>query len=369
MSGPGGTESHLYELSRRIGSAGLHAIVCNLAGDQSELHRVAGAGVETWPRDVPRLYTPGGRRQAQAIIAAAASRNIQAVQTFHFKSDWLGVWAARALHCPLISSRRDLGFAQTPMRRLAYRRINPFVDTFIAPSRAVRDAVAQREGVPAEKIEVIYNGLDLARFSQLPERADARRWLELPSTGPVIGMVGNLKAIKDHPTLLRAMAVVVAEQPDAHLVLIGEGPEEAALRALTTELGLDNYVTFTGQRQDIPRVLAALDVFVLSTHSEGMSNAIIEAMAAGLPVVASDVGGNAECVVDGQTGFIVPHADVNALAARLLDVLHDPRRAAAFGAAGRARAEELFDIEAMVRRTADLYRALSAAKGPAHVAR
>jgi len=363
---PGGTETHLFELARRLEATGYHPIVCNLAGDQPQLRRVAEAGVETWDRTIVRLYMPSGRAEVRSVIQAASGRNVQAVQTFHFKADWMGVGVARALGCPLVSSRRDLGFAQTPLRRLAYRFINPSVDRFIAPSRAVRDAVARREGVSPGRIEVIYNGLDLQRFSTPADRAAARAWLGVPAEGPVIGMVGNLRPIKDHPTLLRAMARLAAPFPEAQLVFVGEGSEEERLRALARELGIGPRVTFAGPRSDIPRVLAAMDVFVLSSHSEGMSNAIIEAMAAGLPVVATDVGGNAECVANGETGFIVPPGDDAAMADRLGALVGDPALSATQGAAGRARAEALFDVEAMVRRTADLYRALREGKGAAH---
>jgi glycosyltransferase involved in cell wall biosynthesis len=139
---------------------------------------------------------------------------------------------------------------------------------------------------------------------------------------------------------------------------LGEGPEEEGLRALAGQLGLAAHVTLAGVCRDVPRALAALDIFALSSRSEGMSNAILEAMAAGLPVVATDVGGNPECVVDGATGFIVPSGDDESMAERLGLLVGRPEDAVAMGAAGRARAEALFDVEAMVRRTMELYDAL-----------
>lgn len=360
MLAPGGTETHLFDLATRLEGHGFHPIVCNLGGDEPELRRLAKAGIETWPRALKRLYAPSGRAEARRIVEQAAGRDVHIVQTFHFKADWLGVGVSRALGCPLISSRRDLGFSQTALRRFAYRFINPAVSRFIAPSRAVRDVVARREGVAPDRVEVIPNGRDLRLFDQSQNSAEARAWLGLPPEVPVIGMVGNLLPVKDHPTLLQAFSRILPSFEHAHLLLVGQGPEEERLKAMARELNIGHRVVFAGKRTDIPRVLAAMDVFVLSSHTEGMSNAIIEAMAAGLPVVASDVGGNAESVADGETGFIVPPRSPARMADRLSDLLRDRGLLLSMGSAGRQRAERLYDVDGMVRRTADLYRALRA---------
>ena len=179
-------------------------------------------------------------------------------------------------------------------------------------------------------------------------------------------MVGNLRPIKDHTTLVQAFARLADRFPDTHLLLVGKGTEEERLRNLAAELGVGPRVVFPGARMDVPRVLAAMDLFVLSSHSEGMSNAIIEAMAAGLPVVASDVGGNAECVKDGETGFIVPPRSPEMMAARLSELLADGGLLERTGQAGRMRAESLFDVRSMVKQTADLYRSLHAETKAAH---
>ena len=359
---PGGTETHLQELAKRLGSEGYTPIVCNLAGDQPILKVIAESGVETWPVTIQRLYTPAGRAIVRDVVTRSYGRHVAAVHTFHFKSDWMGVGVARALECPLVSSRRDLGFAQTPLRRLALRFIDPHVDAFIAPSVAVQTAVHEREGVAKARISIIYNGLDPSRFSVPVDRGEVRRNLGIPNDAIAITMVGNLRPIKDHATLIKAMAQVHAAHSSAYLVLVGEGAEQERLSALAESFGIRDRVIFAGARKDVPGILAAMDVFVLSSHSEGMSNAIIEAMASGLPVVATDVGGNAECVVDGQTGYIVPHEDVDALANRLCKLLGDPVAAKAMGAAGRARVAEVFDVQTMVGHTADLYRSLTAAR-------
>lgn len=355
----GGTEIHLFELARRLEAYGYHPIVCNLGGDEPVLAQLAEAGVETWPRQLMKLYLPEGRAVARQVARDAASRNVAVVHTFHFKSDWMGPGVARALRCPLVSSRRDLGFHRNALRQAVYLFVKRRVDAFIAPSEAVRDVMIRQDRLKPDRVHVIYNGLDRARFEVEYNRAEARETLALPAEGPIIGMVSGFRPIKDHPTLLNAMCRVAEAHPNAHLALVGEGTEEQTLRTMTRDLGLSDRVTFTGPSNDVPRALAAMDIFVLSSHSEGMSNAIIEAMAAGLPVVASDVGGNAECVVDGATGYIVPHDDVGTLADRLNHLLSEPVTAKALGEAGRQRVADLFDVEAMVRRTADMYDALT----------
>jgi glycosyltransferase involved in cell wall biosynthesis len=359
----GGTETHLFELSRRLGREGYRAIVCNMDGDTPMLRQVGAAGVEVWPEFVGRLYGRPGRDFVHRVIARAARNNVRAVHTFHFKSDWTGAIVARALNCPFISSRRDMGYQQNAPRRAVYRWINRRVNAFVVPSDAVRRSVLRQGGVSAAKVHLIYNGLDLGRFAAPVDRRAARTWLGVPPDAALIGKVGSLRAIKDHATLLRALARLVPALPNVHLLLLGVGPEEGPLRGLASELGVADRVTFAGECHDIPRALAAMDVFALSSRSEGMSNAILEAMAAGLPVVATDVGGNPECVVHGETGFIVPPGHDEAMAQSLLEVLATPGMAAAMGEAGRARAADLFDVDGMVRRTVELYAALGCRAG------
>ncbi|MDM7972281.1 MAG: glycosyltransferase, partial [candidate division Zixibacteria bacterium] len=213
----GGTEIHLLELATRLEKNGFKPIVCNLGGDEPVLRDMAAAGVETWPRLMHRIYAPAGRKTIRQVIAEAGGWNIAAVQTFHFKSDWMGASVTRALGAPLISSRRDLGFSQTALRKLVYALVNRRVDAFIAPSDAVKRAVCEREGVPPERVQVIYNGLDLTRFDTVHNRLEAREWLGVPPDNPLAGMVTRFRPNKDHPTLLKAWRQVVDPLPDPQL--------------------------------------------------------------------------------------------------------------------------------------------------------
>lgn len=213
--------------------------------------------------------------------------------------------------------------------------------------------------VDARGTHVILNGVDVdacARDRACRERV--RRSLGLGAGAPVAGIVARLTPAKDHVNLFDAFARVRASLPDARLVVVGDGELREELHRAVRERGLEDAVIFTGRRDDVADVLSAFDVFVLSSSTEGLALTLIEAMAAGLPVVATRVGGNAEVVVDGETGRIVPPRDAAALATALEALLSDARGAGAMGAQGLARAREKFGIAAMTEQYRSLYDAL-----------
>ncbi|HEV2591706.1 MAG TPA: glycosyltransferase family 4 protein [Gaiellaceae bacterium] len=197
----------------------------------------------------------------------------------------------------------------------------------------------------AEKTVVIRNAIDVQAAPHARPHESAR-----------IVFVGRLKYPKDGETLLRATAAL-GDRP-YELVIVGDGPDRTDLETLQHRLGLDERVRFAGERDDVPQLLADAGVFVLASRSEGLPISVLEAMAAGLPVVASDVGGLREQVVDGETGYLVPAGDVTALTDALARLLDDPALRERIGAAARARAEELFDLPAFRRAHVDLYRSL-----------
>ncbi|MFH1058007.1 MAG: glycosyltransferase [Pseudomonadota bacterium] len=216
-------------------------------------------------------------------------------------------------------------------------------------------AVARREDrLPARRLRLIYNGVDTALFKpDAQTRAEIRAELGLEDAHRVVISVGRVSAEKDYATMLKALAVLPAAW---RLVLVGDGPELAGLRALADGLGLGTRALLLGRRSDVERLLAAADLFALSSLSEGVSVALLEAMAAGLPVVATAVGGTPEVVQDGVTGRLLEPGQPHALALALQEALEDPGQAAAWGAAGRRRVEERFSLRAMAAGYAALYR-------------
>ena len=204
------------------------------------------------------------------------------------------------------------------------------------------------ENVPAHKVTTIHNGIDINAFSNpRPSRS--------ASPAINIGLVARLVPDKDHLTLLRACKILAEDIPNFRLFLVGDGPLRDGLKAAAVELGIDRNVRFMGFRHDVATLLRSFDIFALSSVTEGLSLTLLEAMASGLPIVATDVGGNSEVVVHGKTGFIVPAQSPEALAEKLLLLSRDGGLRLQMGSAGRKRVEEKFDIRRTVKRYEALY--------------
>lgn len=241
------------------------------------------------------------------------------------------------------------------LRRRVRRALAPLVSQFVTVSRDLNRWLVEDVRVPARKVRTIYNGVDTDRF--VPgDREAARRQMEIPRGWGVVGTVGRLDPVKDQAGLIRAFAATTAQRPSV-LLIVGDGPLRSELDALKRELGLDDRVRLLGERTDIPQILQALDCFVLPSVGEGISNAILEAMATALPVVATRVGGNVELVEDGETGLLVEVGRRDALVRALDCYLGDPAIACKHGAAARARAEREFGLARMLAGYGDLYRA------------
>lgn len=218
-------------------------------------------------------------------------------------------------------------------------------------------------GHAARRIAVVPNGVDLAAFRPGQGGARVRRELGIPADARLVGTVGRLHPVKGHDLFLRAAAEVATAFPAAHFLLVGGGEAEEELKALAAELGLGPRAHFAGHREDIPDILPALDCFVLASRQEAFGRVLVEAMAAGLPVVAARVGGVPEIVLEGTTGLMVPPEDPAPLAAAIRRVLADPARARAMGLAGRARAEREYDAALHARRIEALYADLTGSRG------
>ena len=212
-------------------------------------------------------------------------------------------------------------------------------------------ALARRRMPP---VETLYHGIDLASIEAWTSRDGVREEFGIAADCPIVGTVANLKSHKRLDQLLRAAVLVRDRLPQVRFILVGQGPLESELRSLAHTLGLDDTVVFTGFREDAPRVCSAFDVFALSSEHEGLSIALIEALALGKPAVLTDVGGVTEVVADGRQGYIVPVGHPPALADRIVDLLMDPSLRSRMGEQGRARARS-FDIRHSVRRIEQVY--------------
>jgi len=245
-------------------------------------------------------------------------------------------------------------------RVLANRALLGRHDRFIAVGDSVRRALIDYEGLPAQRVRVIRNGSNLSAYdAACPQRAEVRRELGLTSEELVIIQVARLNRLKDHSTAIRAMARLHETIPQARLVVVGEGEERAEIERLIVELRLDHIVRLLGSRSDIPRLLQSADIFLLSSISEGIPLTLIEAMATGLPCVATRVGGVLEVVVPGETGLLANAGDAAGIAECLRILASDPLGRRQMGKSGSNRAIERFDASAMHAAYRQLYRELT----------
>ena len=298
------------------------------------------------------------------FAAQLRKHHIHILHTHDFYTNVFGIAAARLAGVPVrIASRRQTARRSRPQRlteHVAYRLSHAIV----ANCEAARGDLI-KEGVPAAKISTIHNGLNLGRMTSRVSRDDTLTALGLPRDRRFITIVANLRlSMKDHPTFLRAALRVKGSVPDAAFVIAGEGELTDTMRELATRVGLENDVFFIGHCDRVADLLAASDVCVLSSTSEGFSNAILEYMAASRPVVATNVGGVREAIIEGETGYLVAPGDDQTMAQRIVSLLCHPLRARQMGEMGRATVEEKFSSAAQLELTLNLYNRLLAVAQP-----
>ena len=304
-----------------------------------------------------RTYDLNALRAAFELRNFLKKHQIQIVETFFESSDlWAGFVTKATSSAKLIWSRRDMGILRTNKHRIAYRLMATKPDAVFAVSEQVRQHCIEVDRINPERVLTIYNGLDLSAWNFPPRTIE-------PSHKPLITTIGNIRRIKGHDLFIRAAALIAPNYPNAQFSIAGDVLEPdyfAELQKLIQDLGLSNHFHFAGGIADINQYLATADIFVLPSRSEGFSNAIVEAMAASLPVIATNVGGNAEAVTDGVSGFIVPTEDPEALSEAIAKLLSDPPRAKAMGSAGQAIMADRFTTDAMMSQITTTYRNLLA---------
>ncbi len=270
----------------------------------------------------------------------------------------IGSLAAKLARTPAVVVSRRVDFRINSRWKYTWA-----IDRIIAISEAIR-AVLLDCGVPAEKLSVVPSGVDLSRFDAPPAREEARRRLGLEPDKLALGCVAALTDHKGHRFLLEAWPQIVDAHPGARLLLAGSGELEAELKSQVTRLGIESSVRFLGYEQDVVGLLAALDLFVLSSHLEGLCTSLMDALAAGLPIVATTAGGIPEVIENGRTGVLVPPREPQALAGAVIELLADRERMAALGSAAR-QASGRFDRSAMVEGTLSVYAEVLDTKDPA----
>jgi glycosyltransferase involved in cell wall biosynthesis len=338
--------------------------------------RQGGALTESLEYDIPVTWVnltlePHGLARGRTILAlrllAAVVRGLRSqqpdvVHAYMPTAYVLGGLAASWLHVPLIvAGRRGLTSFDT-YRNWRWRRLaklaNRVINVHICNSGVVRDWAIAKEGIREERTRIIYNGIDLPALDpalQLPP--------EWESAGPKAAMLANLKPYKGHREVLQAVALVAKRHPSFRLVLLGEGPERSALVNLAQELGIAGNVVFAGRRRDAATVVQAFDFTILGSATESFPNALMEAMACAVPVVATAVGGVPELVEDGIHGRLVPYGDPSAMAEAIAWMIEHPNERRLMGEKGRERIAGQFSTERMIRETEATYQELLPRRG------
>jgi glycosyltransferase involved in cell wall biosynthesis len=302
-----------------------------------------------------RVYDMNALRAALELKRFLRQQQVQIVQTFFETSDlWAGLITKTMSDAKLIWSRRDMGILRKQKHQIAYRLMAGVPETVFAVSEQVRQHCINVDQIDPARVLTIYNGLDIAGWDTTDRGGKV-------SVKILVSTVGNIRRVKGHDIFIKAAAAVMQKFPDVIFTIAGEVLEPAyfsELEGLVCELNLKDRFRFDSGITNLREYLSAADIFVLPSRSEGFSNAIIEAMAASLPVVATDVGGNSEAVKDGVSGFIVPSEDVAALSSAMIRLLSDPSKAKEMGAAGRGLVEERFTIDAMMNQITHVYTGL-----------
>jgi L-malate glycosyltransferase len=309
-----------------------------------------------------RVYDWNGLRAALELRRLMRSSRVDVVHTFFETSNTWGALVAKLSKVPvLVSSRRDMGILRLRKHRMAYKVVNRLCDAFVAVSDGVRDFCIETEGVDPERIFTVHNGVDLAKIDAAGEVAALQAKLDVRDGSPVVTTVANIRRIKGLDTLLQAAAVVRREFPNVRFVVAGNWLEPAhyrELQRLVQHLGLTDNVSFLGHFEEVFSLLKLSNVFCLLSRSEGFSNALLEAMASGLPCVATRVGGNPEAIEHGRNGILVPAEGAEAAAQQIAMLLRNPQEARSIGRAARQTVEDKFTSEKTAGQLASLYEAL-----------
>jgi len=360
--GTGGTETHLARLVVGLPPETFRcSVVAFDLGTNALLDGLRANGIEVVHLPVGREYVPNAAVQAWRLATLIRRNRFDIVQTFHQKADTYGAliaWLSGARH--LISSKRDTGYLRKPLHMFLNRRLRFMFEAFIMVAEAVRIAVVANDRLPVARTTTIYNGVDLSRFvvPSSDERAEARKHFGFATEDFVVGMVAAFRAEKNHEVFFDALSRAAEAIPSLRVLAVGDGPLLAEVRERVRGTALGERTMFAGEVADVLPYLWSMDVACLTSVHEGFSNAVVEQMAVGLPVIVSDVGGSAEAVVNGENGFVVPPRDAQALSRALVEMHADPARAAAMGHASRRRAVERFSLEKMCADHASLYLSL-----------
>ncbi len=353
-----GQGTHVLSLARGLDRRKYELLVIAPEANSYTVQALQQAGA----RAIPFALSKWGG--AGTVLRLARLFRHEQVDLLHVHSQEAGLYgrlAGKLVGVPrIVYTPQTIDIRRKRWQRLywqAERLLGFLTDAVISVNAADRQRLIDL-GLPADKVSVIYNGIEAGPWMAGPQREEAREKFGLAGDVPLVLQVGRLSAQKDPLMLLRAAARVVQQQPKAQFWLAGAGPMEKQVRDTALFLDVQDNIRCLGWRSDVPELLAVSSVVTLSSLWEGTPYALLEAMAACRPVVATAVNGSSEVVVDGETGYLVPPGDERAMAQRIVQLLDDPARAKLMGQEGRRRVAELFTVDRMVEQVTDLYNRL-----------
>jgi glycosyltransferase involved in cell wall biosynthesis len=325
--------------------------LCVMRGDEAAERRFRAAGIDVIVLGRSKFDI----RAVTDLVRLARSSDARILHCHGYGSSNFGRLASILCRAAVVMHQHDDGFSYPWYQRVADAMLRPTCRKVIAVSDSVADAVVSKMGFPRKHVEVLGNGIDLEKFNpEQHSRPSARAEIGVGPDELVIGTVARLRAEKGIDRLIRALPLVLEKCPSAHLVLVGDGPDRDSLRKLAASFDVADRVTFLGQREDIPRMLAAMDVFVLASRSEGFGLSLVEAMAMGKAIVASDLPA-VRSLIDGDTsGKLVDSGIPEALASAIVDIAQNPGLSESLGQAARERAKA-FGLGAHVEELQRIY--------------
>ncbi|MDD5258543.1 MAG: glycosyltransferase family 4 protein [bacterium] len=353
----GGAERNLFDIVKYIDKEKFEPYVFVLkAGPEfAEFNKL---GVFAENLDVKRIYSPKGIKSLFKLVEFVKKENVDIIVSYHEGSDILAVLLGKLAGIKaVISSRRDMGYQLKKHHIFIYRIINKYFRQIVTVSQSVAQIIAQREKVPASKMVTIYNGVDFARTRDVNVfTVEELTRLGIDKNKKLVGTLATFRKIKGLEYFIEAADIIARENQHIQFLIIGK----AAINDRPYDLSLETKassknIKFVEFQKDISRIIHLLDIVVVPSLSEGFSNTIIEAMAVAKPVVATNVGGNPEAVIDGVTGILVPLADSQSLAAAILSILNNPVLEKTLGEKGFFRVQEKFSLKQMISSYEALY--------------
>ena len=352
----GGTERQLVRIACSMDPYKYEVTVGCLRRVGPLLSEVEAAGIQVVEFPIHSFYTFHTARVFGRLVRFLRKQQIAVLHAFDFYTDVFAVPAAWLAGVQVIlASRREITGLRSAKQRLALRIAREFATGVVVNSEAARQHLVGLRPRSRQKVAILPNCIDLEKLKPRLPMKEVREQLRIPIAVPLVGVLGNLRPEKDVGTFIRAAKHIRMDLPDARFLLIGDGSERESLMKLAAELGLSDTTYFLGDRRDVPDLLAALDVLVLTSTTESSPNAILEGMAVGLPVVATNIGGIPELVTHGLTGYLFPPGDARVLAGFVVHLMREPSLRQKMGSAGRERVERDFSVATVLKKLGAFY--------------